>query len=550
MVTSKGYHYYFSLIYLLLFVVLVFGLLGCSNVRLFTKPSYVAASNEGLVCTQSPKYLENLNRVIFVTDMSQSMEGVDPHDPVTGSTRRVEGLRKLIDDYREDDNFTVTLGALHQDVFGFLPDAATNPPTLPQLRTACQFLKSRVDSDYNSLQKAMNQMDTLSNPHLGNSPFKAILENTKRCIEDDLATNTSGRYSVVIVTDGAPTDVTPKELSDKVVDLIHSGKVNPKDPVEASRVNVYFYFMDNFNGNPDGGLMMHRAVLAAQAAGGFGSRSIVADDDGPVDYNAVGIFANRKYVLRHFAAVNMNGALGPDGRLGTDSDSDGLTDSHELELGLNPLVHSTHKDCSDRIWWKNGGFCPATCIDGMNYLDSDQDGLSDCDDLSLSTDPYNFDRDGDLIFDGLEFRIGSNPLDPRDVNADMDTDGRDGFDESIQHTGVFVNDNEVTHGPLIDVSVREAPPKDGQSCYHVALKTIPLFETGDPQTETMLPLRHEAGGNVIKLMFFQVTEDNPSAPPVLLYAYRTLYFEDFDGGTGQIEGFLSRDFQIFNPDRP
>ncbi|MCB0366270.1 MAG: hypothetical protein H6624_05220 [Bdellovibrionaceae bacterium] len=526
------------------------GLFGCSDVRLFQKESFIAASEDGLVCTQTPNYLENLNRVIFITDMSQSMEGVDPHNATTGTTRRVAGLRKLVDEYKDDDNFTITLGALHQDVFGFLPDASTNPPTLPQLRTACQFLKSRVDTDYNQLQKAMNQMDTLSNPHLGNSPFKAILENTKRCIEDDLATNTSGRYSVVIVTDGAPTDVTPKELSDKVVELIHTGKVNPKDPVEASRVNVYFYFMDNFNGNPDGGLMMHRAVLAAQAAGGFGSRSIVADDTGPVDYNAVGIFANRKYVLRHFAAVNMNGAISSSGALATDSDSDGLPDAEEIALGLNPLIHSTHKDCSDKIWLKNGGFCPAACIEGMAYLDSDQDGLSDCDDLSLSTDPYNFDRDGDLIFDGLEFRIGSNPLDPRDATADMGTDGLTSFEESIRHTGVFMNDREVKHGPLIDVSVQEAPPQNGQRCYRVSLKNVPLFPTGDPGAETMLPLRHEAGGNVIKLMFFQVLEDNPSAPPVLLYAHRTLYYEDFDQGTGSIGSFLSRDFQIFNPDHP
>ena len=533
----------------LIFALLPLGLLlSCSEVRLHTNPLKIAAAQKGTICTQPPKHLENLNRVLFVTDMSQSMSGVDPHNLFTGSTRRVAGLRQLINQYREDDNFTLALGSLHQDVFGFLPDDQTNPPTLPRLRTTCNFLKPRVDNELQRLNKGLNQMDTLSDPPRGNTPFRAILENSKRCIEEDLNTNTSGRYSVVIVTDGAPTDVTPKQLRDLVTDLVHAGKVNPQDPVESSRVNIFFYFMDNFNGNPDGAHMMQKAVLAAQSAGGYGSRSVVADEAGPVDYKEIGIFSNRRYVMRHMAVVNMNGALGPDGFLDTDSDGDGLTDAQEKTMKLDPLDSSTHQSCSDMVWRKNGGRCPATCMGGMDYLDSDHDGLSDCDDLSLGTNPYHFDRDGDLIFDGLEFRIGSNPLDPRDASADMDTDGLNGFEESMRHTSVFFDDRNVRHGPLVDIRVEEVEPQDGQRCYSIAIKNIPLFPTSAVARETMIPLRHDQGGNVIKLMFFQVTEDNPSAPPVLLYAYKTLYHEDFEGGLGMIKGFSSHEFQTYTPE--
>ena len=65
-----------------------------------------------------------------------------------------------------------------------------------------------------------------------------------------------------------------------------------------------------------------------------------------------------------------------------DTDEDGLTDIEELRLGTNPA-----------------------------RVDTDFDGLSDWDEVkSFKTDPVNSDSDGDGYLDGIEVQNGYNPL--------------------------------------------------------------------------------------------------------------------------------------------
>jgi serine/threonine protein kinase len=70
-----------------------------------------------------------------------------------------------------------------------------------------------------------------------------------------------------------------------------------------------------------------------------------------------------------------------------DSDGDGLTDSYEINLGLNP-----------------------------NRADSDGDGLSDAEELRLNTNPLAVDTDGDGLPDGLEVHtLFTDPLTPNQL---------------------------------------------------------------------------------------------------------------------------------------
>ena len=69
-----------------------------------------------------------------------------------------------------------------------------------------------------------------------------------------------------------------------------------------------------------------------------------------------------------------------------DSDSDGLSDGDELDLGTNPLDP-----------------------------DSDDDGLSDGDEVLVhETDPNDADTDDGGVDDGVEVEAGTDPLDPAD----------------------------------------------------------------------------------------------------------------------------------------
>jgi hypothetical protein len=71
-----------------------------------------------------------------------------------------------------------------------------------------------------------------------------------------------------------------------------------------------------------------------------------------------------------------------------DSDQDGLTDLEELSPGTNPLL-----------------------------ADSDGDGLSDLEEFNLGTSPLSTDTDGDGISDSWEIEHGFDPLDPN-VSSD------------------------------------------------------------------------------------------------------------------------------------
>ncbi len=62
-------------------------------------------------------------------------------------------------------------------------------------------------------------------------------------------------------------------------------------------------------------------------------------------------------------------------------------------------------------------------------LDSDGDGLPDCLELEIGTDPFNPDTDGDGIPDGWEYEYGLDPLDPHDAHLDFDDDGLTNYEE-------------------------------------------------------------------------------------------------------------------------
>jgi thiol-disulfide isomerase/thioredoxin len=81
-----------------------------------------------------------------------------------------------------------------------------------------------------------------------------------------------------------------------------------------------------------------------------------------------------------------------------DTDGDGLPDSQEATLGLDP-----------------------------NKADTDGDGMNDGDEVALGTDPKSTDTDGDGLLDGEEGQYGADPL-----VVDTDADGYTDRDEVFE----------------------------------------------------------------------------------------------------------------------
>jgi hypothetical protein len=107
----------------------------------------------------------------------------------------------------------------------------------------------------------------------------------------------------------------------------------------------------------------------------------------------------------------------------TDSDDDGLTDGEELVLGTDPFDSD-----SDDDGLSDGDEVNVYGTDPLNP-DSDDDGLSDGDEVNVyGTDPLNPDSDNDGLSDGDEVNVyGTDPLNP-----DRDDDGlNDGLEVAL-----------------------------------------------------------------------------------------------------------------------
>ncbi len=130
--------------------------------------------------------------------------------------------------------------------------------------------------------------------------------------------------------------------------------------------------------------------------------------------------------------INM-GAYGNTPEAAADSDGDGTENRWELTYGLDPnnssdAAYDIDGDGLTNLQEYNAGTNP-----GM--IDSDNDGLRDDQEINIyGTNPANPDTDKDKLPDGWELSHGLNPLDKTDANNDIDNDGLTNLQEYTAST--------------------------------------------------------------------------------------------------------------------
>lgn len=212
----------------------------------------------------------------------------------------------------------------------------------------------------------------------------------------------------------------------------------------------------------------------------------------------------RPFVLKELLVFNRNAIPTPEGFV-PDSDADGLSDAEEAILGLNPLDADSDGDYyADRLEHQLStlGLDPLMpnmlpdCDD--ETVDTDGDGLRDCEEKLLGTDRTLFDTDADGFPDWIEYRSGTNPL-FADTLDDLDLDGRGNGQELLAHTDVNSNDARVR----ADLSYRYritdlGVGPDLRHCYDVRVSNVSLVSTQDRG--------FGPGNNDIDIYFGQVPE--------------------------------------------
>ena len=132
------------------------------------------------------------------------------------------------------------------------------------------------------------------------------------------------------------------------------------------------------------------------------------------------------FKVTHVFILNSNFKVDNNGHGLLDSDGDGLPDIRESQYGFKPEKARTNDLCLDVLVTEPAYRvrCESLYKAGLcdPRLDSDGDGLNECEELTIGTDPFDFDTDGDGIPDSIEVLYGFNPL-VDDSKSDSNGDG-------------------------------------------------------------------------------------------------------------------------------
>ena len=264
-----------------------------------------------------------------------------------------------------------------------------------------------------------------------------------------------------------------------------------------------------------------KALLSAMASATQGA--FVQQPANSVNLFATDINATSSLLVeRDLVVYNPNTVL-RGGVAVPDSDGDGLSDEEEKMLGSDPARQDTDGDgVGDGIEHLLAApgldfdplvaHTPVECA-SIKPLDrdSDADGLTDCEEAVLRTDPSLVDTDRDGLPDQLEVRRGGNPL-VDDRLDDSDGDGIPNGEEVKSGLDALVSDaeSELEYGYRYRV-IDEGPKRNLEAVPHDPLPGVVVLSI-DGATPAVGLLRYEP--TPARLSWSDDARGVPPGPPV------------------------------------
>lgn len=493
--------------------------LSCSDSYLYDErrqqkvPADRTVALEGRFCTLGTNDIVRPIKILIAIDASQSMNATDPNG--TRARATIELFNNLPN---EPDIYVLVM------LFAGSTTAYMTKSGLDQFEQ----LTTYTDVDR---QLLISRMLNFVAPPAGSSPnrdatdFVKPLADIYSIISSDITrerlkgNESRARYSVIFLSDGHPTQ-------NQDDDLLCRGTVDRirqlKDMTEDVRLNTVHVFTpaqplstvcDLTGFNPSGGnfctfpqlppgacpmLMINQDAerLERMAKLGGGDFRDFRNNE-PINFLTFKFgLTRRTWDVKDVVVTNVSAPAGsPIDQ--ADTDGDGLIDSQEADpqLGTDFFEKDTDKDgFSDgvEVYFSNlgadfhpnqralpdGGGLDPGCPPTLRGADSDCDGLYDCDEQIIGTNPNKVDSDDDGVPDAVEWQVHTQPS-AKDLESDPDNDGLPNRQEVRMHQDPLAVDNDKLTNTAYRYWMQADGPVDaeGRQCYRFRVDNILLANT-------------------------------------------------------------------------
>lgn len=447
------------------------------------------------LCTLDPNLVNQQVKIIFVVDISGSNAIEAGGRPATDPTRdrRYGSLTRWLDKRTPNP-------AEYYTMIEFSGDSTVLPPSLINYDP----LYAPFTNEIPTFTNAVNEQRG-STTDTGATPYKSALNTVINTIRGDATKAkeraekgepaTQSTYIIIYLSDGVPTDSQEAEVISSIENDLMELPKNPDFGSFISQINLntgYYYV--------DVDLPEARSILEKMAKAGKGEA--YSFDRGEIDFDKLTDVMIKKVTtsLSDLIVNNLNMVWDMEvSSLLPDSDADFISDRMERSMGSDPfnpdsdgnavrdgvemVLDSKGRPCRDkkcdpaRATVFSGCYKPGT----KEILDSDGDGLYDCEEIALSTDEKKVDTNGNDLPDYLSIKYSipatknANGTDAPPANSvDSDFDGLTNLPEVKLNTPPRLDNNSVLNlkPQKYKISQLSYEPKTGVACYNLEVKDI------------------------------------------------------------------------------